>query len=205
MLERIYDILNEKFENPVKSWDSLVEFIAVDHRADLLYQLEHKFEWLYEDRNLADKLSRIYDAEILQADYHDCLGDLYRRKLASEAVEQDEGQLELALQRWTQRSQQSKQIAVLDPETGTGRLLMTVHKKLPEAVLFGIDYDLRALRVAMTNFAIHNIQGFLLHADRSKHDMSQDTPEGQYNWKHANQWYSHLEKLKLIQNPSRAK
>lgn len=201
MLERMYDILNEKFENPVKSWDSLVEFIAVDHRADLLYQLEHKFEWLYEDRNLADRLSRIYDAEILQADYHDCLGELYRSKLASEAVEQDEGQLELALQRWTQPSQEGKRIAVLDPEAGTGRLLMTVHKKLPEAVLFGIDYDLRALRVAMTNFAIHNIQGFLLHADRTKHDMSLDTPKGQYNWKHANKWYSRMDKLKPAPKP----
>ena len=198
MLERIYDLLSDKFQDPVKAWDSLVEFVATDHQASLPTKLDHKFEWLHGDHTLADKLSQLYDAELLRADYHDHLGELYREKLPSETLKANVGQLDLALHRWTQQEQKGPRVAMLDPVAGSGSLLMAVHKRLPRVVLFGVDYDLRALRVAMTNFAIHNIQGYLLHADKDKHDISLETPEGQYNWQHANQWYSNMDQLKPV-------
>jgi len=204
MLERMYAVLGEKFNDPVESWDRLVEFVAVDHNASLLTKLNHEFHWLLSDQVVVDRLSQLYDAELLRSAYHDHLGDLYREKLASTSLEADldEGQVDLVLSRWKQQPRQTKRLAIADPEAGTGRVLMIVHKKLPEAVLFGVDNDLRALRIAMTNFAVHNIQGFLLHADKDYHDISLDTPEGQHNWQYANQWYSCKDKLKPRQHPT---
>ena len=64
-------------------------------------------------------------------------------------------------------------------------------------MLFGIDTDLRSLRIAFTNFAIHGIQGLLLHADTRIHDIEMDTDEGMFNWNFANKWYSNIDRLKL--------
>ena len=198
MLERMYDLVLNKFEDELEAWDSLVDLVAADHQANLLAKLNHKFEWLHEDRALTDKLSRVYDPSILRADYHDHLGDVYREKLRAGVPTVELGQLDLVLHKWTPREQKGTGIAMLDPAAGTGSLLMEVHKSLPKVSLFGVERDLRAYRIALTNFAIHNIQGYLLHADKDKHDITLQTPEGQYNWKFANQWYSCIDKLKPV-------
>lgn len=91
--------------------------------------------------------------------------------------------------------QTSESKTVLDPAVGTGRLLMAAHKVAPNAILFGVDTDLRALRIAYTNFAIYNISGYLLHADGLKHEIDISTPPGLNNWQYANKWYSCMDKL----------
>ncbi len=88
---------------------------------------------------------------------------------------------------------------VLDPAVGTGRLLMAAYKQVPGGLFFGVDTDLRALRIATTNFFIHDIPGYFLHADSLLHETDISTEEGRYNWQFANSWYSQIDRLKVCQ------
>ena len=80
MLDSMYDTLTAKFHDSYKAWDHLVEFLAVDNCGSMLFQMDHKFEWLFEDRGLTEKLMDTYDPKILRSDYHDHLGDMYLEK-----------------------------------------------------------------------------------------------------------------------------
>jgi type I restriction-modification system DNA methylase subunit len=88
-------------------------------------------------------------------------------------------------------------VKILDKTVGTGRVLMSAYKRAPNSMLFGVDNDLRALRIAFTNLAIHDISGYLLHADCEKHELDIANDDGWYNWQYANRWYSCMDKLKL--------
>ena len=96
-----------------------------------------------------------------------------------------------------------KPVNVLDPVVGTGRLLMAAHKQAPNANLFGVDLDQRMVRIAFTNFAIHDISGYLLNADSLQHETDISTENGLYNWRFANRWNSNLDDLKPINYENR--
>jgi len=201
MLERMYDLLTEKFNDPVKAWDNFIEFLAVDNYGSLIYQLDHMFEWLFEDSRLADRLMKTYDPEKLRSDYYDHLGEMYLEKLVGTRQAQERGQFLTPMNVAESMAamtigQTDKPVRVLDPCVGTGILLMAAHKTAPNALFFGVDVDLRALRIAFTNFAIHGISGYLLHADSLAYDTDISTEEGRYNWQFANRWDSCMNKLK---------
>lgn len=80
---------------------------------------------------------------------------------------------------------------------------MAAHKTAPNALFFGVDVDLRALRIAFINFAIHGISGYLLHADSLAHDTDISTDDGIYNWHFANRWDSCMNKLKKTKSPDK--
>ena len=65
-----------------------------------------------------------------------------------------------------------------------------------DGLFFGVDSDLRLLRIAATNFYVHNIQGYLLHADGLIHETDISSEDGKYNWQFANSWYSNMDKLR---------
>ena len=73
---------------------------------------------------------------------------------------------------------------------------MAAFAAAPEAVLFGAERDLRLLRIAHTNLAIHGITAYLLHADYREHELALDTADGEYNWKQANSWKARIDCLK---------
>lgn len=207
MLERMYDLLTEKFHDSYKAWDHFIEFLAVDNCGSLIYQLDHKFEWLFEDGRLADSLMRIYEPDMLRSDYYDHLGEMYLEKLVGTRQAQERGQFLTPMNVAESMAamtigQTDKPVRVLDPCVGTGRLLMAAHKTAPNALFFGVDVDLRALRIAFTNFAIHGISGYLLHADSLRYETDISTEEGRYNWQYANRWYSSMDKLKPITGKS---
>lgn len=201
MLEYMYVLLNQKFNDSVKAWDALIEFLAVDNCGSLFYQLDHKFEWLFEDKELTKALTITYNPELLRSDYYDHLGEMYIEYLVGKKDAVKRG---LYLTPKTEAdsiaamtlSETDKKLNILDPAVGTGRLLMAVHKIAPNSKLFGVDVDLRALRIAFTNFAIHSISGYLLHADNLNHEIDINNRDGMSNWQHANKWYSCKDKLK---------
>lgn len=204
MLESMYDLLNQKFNDSVKAWDSLIEFLAVDNCGSLYYQLNHKFEWLFEDNDFARRLMKTYDFELLKSDYYDHLGEMYLERIVGQNEVRRKG-LYLTPMNIAETmavmtiSSTDEKIRVLDPAVGSGRLLMAAYKKAPNSILFGVDIDLRVLRIAFTNFAIHNISGYLLHANSLEHEIDISTENGMYNWQFVNSWYSHMDKLKEIQ------
>ena len=208
MLDRMYDTLTAKFHDSYKAWDHLVEFLAVDNCGSMLFQMDHKFEWLFEDRGLTEKLMNIYDPKILRSDYYDHLGEMYLEKVISSNQAQRQGQF-LTPMHVAQMTaamtigETDKPVRVLDPCVGTGRMLMAAHKQAPNAKLFGVDLDQRMVRIAFTNFAIHDISGYLLHADSLQHETDLSTEEGRYNWQFANRWHSSLDELKPINYKNR--
>jgi len=203
MLEKMYNVFIDKFHDPIKSWDRLVEFLAVDNCGGFIYQLNHKFEWLFQDSKLADTVMELYDPELLRSDYYDHLGDMYLEKIVSNKEAQRKGLFltpvnlaELLAQTTFQKS--NIPLKIFDPAVGTGRLLMAAYKNEPNSMLFGVDIDLRLLRIAMTNFAIHDIPGYLLHANSLVHEIDIATEAGRNNWQYANKWYSCIDKFEIL-------
>ena len=202
MLEYMYGLFTVKFKDDVKAWDNFIDFLAADNQGALIHQLNHKFEWLFEDCKFANSLNNIYKPKLLETDYYDHLGDMYYEKILNHKQSQEK---DLSLVTMNDAytimklsfGKTSAPVNILDPTAGTGRYLMAAYKINPDAMLLGIDTDLRALRIAFTNFAIHGIPGYLLHADTRIHDIEMDTDEGMFNWNFANKWYSHIDRLKL--------
>ncbi|NQV14349.1 SAM-dependent DNA methyltransferase [bacterium] len=204
MLEGMYALIFEKFNDPIKAWDSFIEFLAVDNCASLLPQLSHNFEWLFEDRRLTEKLAKLHNPQVLQSDYYDHLGDMYMEKVLTKKQNGKQGQFLTTGQ--TSDSivkmtidKTDKPMKIYDSSVGTGRMLMGAAKNAPDGIFYGVDSDLRVLRIAFTNMALYNISGYLLHADSSKHAVDISTLEGRYNWQFANHWDSQMDKLKPIQ------
>jgi type I restriction-modification system DNA methylase subunit len=203
--ENMYEILCRRFHDYNKAWDYLIEFLAVDNCPALLSQLKHKFEWLFEDKDLADMLMSIYKPEVLKADMHDHLGDMYVKNqgklgqsFKGQFLTPDEVVDFMCKAVIGEANKANRPLNILDPCVGTGRFLLYAHRYAPDANLFGVDIDLRALRVAFTNCAIHNIRAYLLHADSLRHEIDISKPDGIANWQYANKWYSCWDKLKEI-------
>jgi len=201
MLEDVYNLFKEKYKDSVKSWDQFIEFIAADNNASLIYQLNDKLEWLFEDKRLLKSLMTKYNPALLRSDYYDHLGDMYFEKILKPGHSQNKDLFLISMNDAYDMikktiGENDAPIKILDPNVGTGRYLMAAHKIVPNALLFGVDSDLRALRIVFTNFTIHSIPGYLLHADTSVHDIEMETDEGIYNWQFANEWNSCIEKLK---------
>lgn len=208
MLENMYDKLDRRFRDSSKAWDSLIEFLAVDHCAPLLYQLNHKFEWLHGDSRLAQSVMAAYDPKLLKSDYYDHLGEMYLEHILSKSEAARRGIFltpsEVAQMMASMTIQSTnQQVNVLDPAVGTGRLLMAAHRQVPNARLFGVDTDLRSLRICFTNCAIHDITAYLLHADSLQHEIDIAKEDGRHNWQYSNRWYSCMDKLtQVISDPN---
>jgi len=208
MLEDMYAVLNEKYNDPIKSWDSLIELIAIDNCAALIFQINHKLQWIYQDRKLADEIKNTYDSELLRSDFYDHLGEMYLEKIVSKEGAK-EGIYLTPMNYVNKRAQMliektKMKLKILDPTARTGRQLMASYKRAPNSLFFGADTDLRALRIAFTNLAIHGIKGYLLHADCFKHELDLANDDGWYNWQYSNKWYSCMDKLKPIAKANKA-
>ncbi|MFA5032767.1 MAG: N-6 DNA methylase [bacterium] len=203
MYETMYEILTRRFRDYDKAWDCLIEFLAVDNCPAVLGQLEHKLEWLFNDKDLSGKLMAVYKPEIIKSDIHDHLGDMYIEnqsrsgKLGKGQFLTPDSVVEFMCQSTIGEAKETgRPLNVLDPCVGTGRFLIGAYKYAPDANLFGVDIDLRALRIAFTNCAIHGIRAYFLHADSLVHEIDISKPDGIANWQYANKWYSCWDKLK---------
>ena len=201
MLDSMYEIFIDKFNDPVKAWDHFIEFLAVDNCAPLICQLENRFEWVFKDSKLVDNVIKTYNSNLLKSDYYDHLGDIYVEKIISKNEAKRKGiyitpQNAADVIGKISIQETDRPLMVLDPAVGTGRLLMAAYKKAPKAALFGVDIDLRSLRIAFTNLAIHNISGYLLHADSLMHEIDISNERGRYNWQFANRWNTCIENLR---------
>ena len=192
MLENMYDVFNQKIQDKRNAWDYLVEFLAVDNRGSVIFEIGHKFEWLFDDKSLVSKVLQIYDGNSLKSDYYDHLGDMYLHHIVPKSEELDRARyirhhpaITLADMIEPVAAEITK---FFDPVAGTGRLLMEAHKKVPSARCFGVEKDLDLYRIAVTNFAIFNIPGYLLNADPLSNQNNDVDSLGRYNWKYANHW-----------------
>lgn len=204
MLESMYDQISEKFKDRKSAWDRFIEFLAVDNCGILIKEINGNFDWLFSDMKFAGKLMTTYNPESLKQDHYDHLGDMYVEKFiplnnpVRKRIIQSESEITNMLAD-PRINEKAKRICVLDPSAGTGRLLMAVYEKVPESILFGVDSDLNLLRIAMTNFVIHDIPGYLLNANILEHETDISKENGDYNWQFANKWYSHFDRLKPMQ------
>ena len=204
--EKMYDVFYRQFRDYNKAWDNMIEFIAVDNCPPMLAQMDHEFEWYFEDEEFASKVKEVYDLELFKSDRHDHLGDMYvenQSKLSQSYKGQyltPENVVEMMVKMTV--GETDAEINILDPCVGTGRFLIAANKYAPNANLFGVDIDLRALRIAFTNCALHNISARFLHADSLRHETDISRPEGRYNWQYANRWHSCWDELKLMSGPT---
>ncbi len=203
MLENMYELFYSKCHDQYKSWDHLVEFLAGDHSLSYFNQNKDNYKWILEDSDLVIKLLKTYDNKLLQSDFHDHLGDIYLENIVSKTEAKRKGQFLTPQHLGKMMAQMTidktdEKINILDPCVGSGRLLMEGYKQAPNATYFGVDLDLRMVRIAMTNFAIHGIKGYFLHANSLQHEIDISKDDGLANWQYANNWYSNIDKLKEI-------
>jgi methylase of polypeptide subunit release factors len=192
MYQKIFETVQHEFKDYGKTLEHLLEFLVIDSSPFLLSDIEKRMKWLFSNEELADKLLKAYDPKLLRSHNCDYIGELclahndrfsidWRSKVMS--PRRVTSMLEKASIEKTQDP-----IRIIDPEAGTGRALLAIHEKAPNAHLFAIEKDLMAFRVAMTNCAIYGIKAYLLHADPSIHDININRPGGKYNWLFANRW-----------------
>lgn len=201
MLENTYGLFLKKFGNHSVAWDRFLEFVAVDNSVSLLPQMQHRFEWLFDDHDLARQVLKTYDYQLLKSDFYDHLGDLYVENAGGSATARGNhrhlkptGKLEAAV---TSSIPYSRDVmSVLQPSVISGRSFMAAQKQAPNAVFFGIADDIGKARLTLTNMLIHNLRGFVLHADTDKHALDPSTEDGRYNWGFANKWHSHFDRLR---------
>ena len=183
MLENLYHIFTDKYRDPLESWDKFLEFIALDNNPLLFSELNYNLQWFHDNKSFFDSIMSIYDSDLLRSDYYDHLGDMYH-----EIFPQNTPIVNSLIKTSVPKT-------VLDSAAKTGRQLMALYKSSPHTLLFGVEDDLRLYRIAYTNFLIHDIPGYLLHADSSKHEINYSTKEGKHNWKYYNKWNSCMNKL----------
>ena len=208
MLEKTLDAFGERFSEPVEAFDNFLEFIALDSCGKLLATRERNPRWLVENREFSKKLLRTYDSRLIRSDYYDHLGDIYEQRLVLRKRVEDRRPLLLSHAQAAKLAQISvkpttEKVSIVDVEARTGRLLMEAHKLAPQAVLYGADRDIRSVRITYTNFAVHKINGFILHADGKVHRLDPGCEDGKQNWQFANNWYSSINQLLPVRSRSK--
>ena len=200
--KEMYRILLEEFKDYNKAWDCLIEFLVLSNFPRFFFMVDHKFEWIFKNSKLADRLMRIYDLQLLKTDRHDYLGDLfikYRNEMGGDYDPSIVTPSDESVKRTVKESIKSTDntVRILDLGTATGRFILKISEYAPNAVIYAIDKDIRLLRIAFANCAIHDIQAYLLCADFLIHDFEHSTEDGRHNWKYANKWYPCWDKLRL--------
>lgn len=193
MLESTYGLIAGALQDPLKGWDHFLEFVAVENSTDVITQLDHKFEWLFEDRSLAKKVLSTFDFQLLKSDQYDHLGEIYFGKVAYSPSQRSAYLIPQYAVESRVRSEipyTRKVISIFDPDVGTGRRLIAASKQAPNAILFGTTENIRLARIAMTNLHIHNLRGFILCANPAIHELDLETEKGRKNWSNANKWHS---------------
>lgn len=203
VFDDLLNVFQRHFHGWNEGWDKMIEFVCVDNCPAMVVYLDHQFEWYFDDKEFTEKVNSVYNMEslkIIKADFKDHLGDMYvenQSRLSKSYKGQyltPENVVEMICKMTIQETEDP--INILDPATGTGRFLMYAHKQAPNARLYGVDIDMRALRIAFTNCAIHNISAMFLNADSLIHDTDIAHEEGRYNWQFANKWEPSWDKLK---------
>jgi type I restriction-modification system DNA methylase subunit len=185
-------VLDEKFRGDyTRSFDALLEFLAVNNCPYAINQIPDRLEWLLKDLKTYERLVEAYDGEAVKRDF-DSLGDIYIENLGR-ISQSSRGQFFSPEQvcRFMAKmvaadrpEKKDGKILVCDPAVGSGRMLLAAYEEFgDDAAYFGVDVDRRALQIAFVNASHERIQGFyLLHADSLLHDTRPNSP----NWKYAN-------------------
>lgn len=177
MLEKMYGLFTGKFINPLKAWDKLIEFLIVDNQGRYFFQIDHKFEWLWEDQKMVNQLMTIYDSELLRSDCNDHIGMFYYQQVLCKTYPDNPFVGKILHQK-----------GITYSSTGTGNELMQAAKKNPDIKYYGVEPDVKLYRIALTNCMIYDIKAKLLNANPGKHDIDLKSSEGKSNWQYANQW-----------------
>lgn len=187
MLENMLNLLQEKFGDKNSAWDKMIEFLIVDNQGKYFFQIDHKFEWLWEDQRLTHRLLGIYNSELLRSDFHDHLGELYYQHIFSEVYPDDPFVGKILHQE-----------GITYSSAGTGDELMQAAKKNQDTKYYGVEPDIQLYRIALTNCTIYSIDIQLLNANPYEHDINVHTENGRSNWKYANKWNVDQSKLKPV-------
>ena len=201
----MFDTLYNRQHDYSDAYEKLLEFLVADHLPGMISQFDGKMGWFWEDEGLARKLTRIYsdNFDSIHSDPYDYLGDMYV-EMQGQFSQGIKGQFLTPpnvcdmMARMLIQEDEDREISVLDPCVGTGRMLMAAARYAPNATLYGIDIDNRAIRTAFTNACIHKLRVRLLCADSLRHATDPRSEAGRHNWQYCNSWHSHYGELKTF-------
>ncbi|MFX1478238.1 MAG: hypothetical protein ACFFCI_08900 [Promethearchaeota archaeon] len=199
MLEQLFTAFTKKYNDPIKSWNRFLEFIAIDNFFPILAELDYNLAWFCENKEFLESVMDIYNSQCLKSDYYDHLGELYWDKILSKKYISQTSNSYLISPSYTKRimedNNKNRKRTILVKAVGSGRTIMEYHKYYSNSIFFGIEPDLRLYRIALTNCLIHNIPAYLLHANLQKYEVDISTKEGNYNWRFYNKWRSQMNNM----------
>jgi hypothetical protein len=199
MLEQLFTAFTNRYNDPIKSWDRFLEFIAIDNYFPILTELDYNLAWFFDNKEFLESVMNIYDSESLKSNYYDHLGELYWDKILSKKYISQTSNSYLISPSNTKRimedNNKNRKRTILIKAVGSGRAIMEYRKYYSNSILFGIEPDLRLYRIALTNCLIHNIPAYLLHANSQKYEVDISKKEGNYNWQFYNKWRSQMNNM----------
>ena len=199
----MFDVLYRASHEYSDAYEKLLEFLVADHLPGMIQQFDGKLDWLLKDETIYNRLVPIYadNFDAIHSDPYDYLGDMYV-EFQGRFSQSVKGQFltpqnvcEMIVRMSIGEEDKDKPMTVLDPCVGTGRFLISAGKYAPNATLYGIDIDNRAIRTAFTNACIQKLRVRLLCADSLRHATDPETEAGRNNWKYCNSWQSHYSEL----------
>ena len=192
------------------AYDRMIEMLAIDHSHLIMAVIPDVEKYFEPGNELLAKFMENYDKEVhlaIKNDRYDHLGEIYI-ELQSGSGRQSKGQFLTPQNVCDMMAKMTiedtkKPINVLDPACGTGRFSIAVANVNPNAHIYGVDIDNRAIQTAICNACIFKIHGFYLHGDSIKHIIDLKYEEGRKNWMYANKWVSHYSELIPISHGTR--
>ncbi|MFA7709921.1 MAG: N-6 DNA methylase [Candidatus Neomarinimicrobiota bacterium] len=198
ILNAIYSTTHDYYE----AYDRMIEFLTCDYNEYFLLKIPGS-KWMFDkDSEIRKKIFENYNIGIheeIANDKYDYLGEIYMDIQGCKEANR-KGQyitpMHLCdLMVGMTMNLGNGPIRVLDPCIGTGRFAIAVSNINPDARIFGVDIDNRAIQTAICNSCIFKIHGFYLHADSLLHIIDIKYEEGRKNWRFANQWVSHFSEM----------
>lgn len=186
MLNDMYElILNQENVSKEDAFHKLLEFFA-SH-----FEFEEETvpsPWLKTE--VYEQLCELLDLNLLQEDQWDWFGELHKHhqlNLIQGDYDISYAHCEKIAEYVLKSKPNKKQLQrVLDPVSGTGRNVLVLAKKEPNAFYYLADEDLISYRIAMLNMQIYGIHAVVLKANANKHDLREFSP----NWRYANRWHT---------------
>ncbi|NQV18658.1 MAG: N-6 DNA methylase [Armatimonadetes bacterium] len=187
MLEKMLNLLQEISVDENSAWNKMIEFLIVDNQGRYFFQIDHKFEWLWEDEGFTSRFMSIYDSVLLRSDCQDHVGELYYKRMLNKTCSDNSSIRKILHQK-----------GITYSSVGTGKEILQAAKKNPNTKYYGVESDIKLYRIALTNCIIHGVDVQLLNANPNEHDINVQTVNGRSNWKYANRWKVDCDKLKPV-------
>lgn len=183
MLDKMYKcILANEQKTVQESFLLLLDYIATK------FEFKDSFTTPWMKMKTSVELTELFDVEVLRQDKWDWFGELHATYnvgaiqgdyiISREEVQKIADALDL------QPKDLPAPFRILDICAATGRNILMLSEKYPDAIFYGAEQDPIAYKVLLLNMKIYGIASSVVNTNNVDHDLREHSP----NWRHSNVW-----------------